>query len=323
MGNAYPSSQKSPPPPDSFPSLNPDKPLQSLSEEKLENPGSLEELHKKCKELFPMPFEGAKIVVQKGLSNHFQISHSLNMSSLTPSGYRFGATYVGTKQYGPGEAYPVLVGDIDPVGNLNANIYHKFTDNLISKFQAQIQNNRCAAAQYVLDYRGRNFSATATVANPDIVNMSGVFVGHYLQSVTKHLDLGAELAYQRNSSIPGSQVAVTSLAARYTGSDYVVSGTFGFSGWHICYYQKASSQLQLGVEFETNFRMQEASASIGYQVDIPKADLVFKGMVDTNWNVGATLDKKLSPPIPFTLTLSGMLNHQKNQFRLGLGFVIG
>ena len=87
-----------------------------------------------------MNFEGAKIAVQKGLSNHFQISHSLNMSSLSPSGYRFGATYVGTKQYGPGEAYPVLVGDIDPVGNLNANIYHKFNDNIIAKLQAQVLN---------------------------------------------------------------------------------------------------------------------------------------------------------------------------------------
>ena len=49
------------------------------------------------------------------------------------------------------------------------------------------------------------------------------------------------------------------------------------TGLHLCYYQKASEQLQLGVEFETRLRMMEAQASIGYQVDIPKADLVFKG----------------------------------------------
>lgn len=61
------------------------------------------------------------------------------------------------------------------------------------------------------------------------------------------------------------------------GSDFTLSGTLGFTGIHVCYYQKASEQLQLGVELETNFRMQEAVASIGYQIDIPKADLVFKG----------------------------------------------
>lgn len=49
------------------------------------------------------------------------------------------------------------------------------------------------------------------------------------------------------------------------------------TGLHLCYYQKASEQLQLGVEFETSLRLMEAHASLGYQVDIPKADLVFKG----------------------------------------------
>ena len=61
------------------------------------------------------------------------------------------------------------------------------------------------------------------------------------------------------------------------GSDYVVSGTLGTTGVHVCYYQKASEQLQLGVELETNLRVQEAVASIGYQVDLPRADLCFKG----------------------------------------------
>lgn len=62
-----------------------------------------------------------------------------------------------------------------------------------------------------------------------------------------------------------------------SGSDYSCSGTLGMTGLHLCYYQKASEQLQLGVEFETSLRLMEAQASLGYQVDIPKADLVFRG----------------------------------------------
>ena len=54
-------------------------------------------------DIFPVPFEGAKLLVNKGLSNHFQVSHSLAMSTLQPSGYKFGCTYVGTTQAGPGE----------------------------------------------------------------------------------------------------------------------------------------------------------------------------------------------------------------------------
>lgn len=65
--------------------------------------------------------------------------------------------------------------------------------------------------------------------------------------------------------------------SRYTTDNYQCSGTFGLSGIHLCYYQRASKQLQIGVELEANPRMQEAVASIGYQVDLPKSDVVFKG----------------------------------------------
>lgn len=34
---------------------------------------SYEELHRKCRDIFPIPFDGAKIMVNKGLSTHFQV----------------------------------------------------------------------------------------------------------------------------------------------------------------------------------------------------------------------------------------------------------
>lgn len=64
---------------------------------------------------------------------------------------------------------------------------------------------------------------------------------------------------------------------RYTTENVQLSGTLGVSGVHLCYYQKASKQLQIGVELEANHRMQECVASIGYQVDLPKSEVVFKG----------------------------------------------
>ena len=67
------------------------------------NPGSYEELHKKTKDVSPVIFEGFKLTVNKMLSTHFQISHSLNMSSVVPSVYKFGATFVGTNQFSPSE----------------------------------------------------------------------------------------------------------------------------------------------------------------------------------------------------------------------------
>jgi hypothetical protein len=103
------------------------------------NPGTIEELHKRCKEVFPNPIEGARLCMNKGLSNHFQVSHTLTMSNMMPPGYKFGATYVGTNIVGPGEAYPVMLGEMDPSGNLSANILHQFHPKMKTKLSTQVQ----------------------------------------------------------------------------------------------------------------------------------------------------------------------------------------
>lgn len=300
----------------------PDKEEASATENLSPNPGTLEDLHKKTKDVFPVMFEGGKFMLNKGLSNHFQVSHTVNFSTVQPPGYRFGATFVGTQQVSPSEAYPVLLGDIDPSGNLNANIIHQLLPNLRTKFVAQIQQSKWQAAQCTADYKGKNFTASLTLGNIDLINGSGVAVSHYLQQVTKNLDLGTELVYQYGSQVPGGRIAVNSVAARYSGDNYTASGTLGGAGIHLCYFQKATEQLQFGVELETSLRMQESVASMAYQIEIPKGNMVFRGTLDSNWTVGAVMEKKLMP-LPFTLALSAMLNHPKNQFKLGCGFIIG
>lgn len=152
-----------------------------------ENPGTIEDLHKRCKDVMPTNFEGAKLMIQKGLSSHFQVSHTINLSSTTPSGYKFGATYVGTNQLSPSEAFPVVLGDIDPSGNMNATIIHQFTPNIRCKFGSQIQDNKISAAQLTTDYKGNDFTASLTLVNTDLINESGVAVAHYLQSVSEVL----------------------------------------------------------------------------------------------------------------------------------------
>lgn len=53
--------------------------------------------------MFPSPFEGGRLVIGKGVSSHFQINHTLTLGPPMLSGYRFGATYVGCKQFSPQE----------------------------------------------------------------------------------------------------------------------------------------------------------------------------------------------------------------------------
>merc|ERR1719427_1035827 len=291
------------------------------------NPGTVEEMHQRCKEIFPMPFEGAKLLVQKGLSNNFQVSHTLTLASPQspmPSGYRFGATYVGaSKVFSVQEAYPILIGDMDPSGNLQANIIHAPTENLRTKMMVAIQENKWQSLQLTADYKGKDYTASLTTGNPDVFSGTGMGIAHYLQRVTPSLDLGAELAYQASPQIPGGHIGVLSCLARYSGPDFSLSGTLSNAGSvHACYYQKCSSDLSVGTELETNLRMGQSVGSVGYKVDIPRAGLTFKGSVNSDWEVKAVLEKKLLP-IPFTLALCGIINHPKQSFQMGAGLIVG
>jgi mitochondrial import receptor subunit TOM40 len=62
----------------------------------------------------------------------------MSTMSAQQSGYKFGATYVGSNSAGPGEIYPILVGDIDPSGNLNANIIHQIHPRCNFKFMYKV-----------------------------------------------------------------------------------------------------------------------------------------------------------------------------------------
>jgi len=288
------------------------------------NPGTVEELHAKWREMLPMPFVGAKLLVQKGLSNNFQVSHALTMSDCMPSGYRFGATYVGaSKIISMQEAYPILIGDMDPSGGLQANIIHAPSDNLRTKMMVAIQEGKWQNVQITADYKGKDYTASVTTGNPDLLGGTGMAVVHYLQSVTPKLSVGAELAYQAAPQIPGGHIGVLSGVARYAGSDFSMAGSISNAGSiNATYFQKCSADLSVGAELETNLRMGQSKGTIGYKVDIPRAGLTFKGCVDSDWEVKAVLEKKLLP-IPFTFSLCGILNHPKQDLKLGAGLIVG
>jgi mitochondrial import receptor subunit TOM40 len=285
------------------------------------NPGPFDELHKRCKDCFPVCFDGAKLMLNKGLSSHFQISHTLSMSPVN-NGYRFGVTYVGSKQLSASESFPVVLGETDLDGNVSATCIHQFSDKLRCKFMSQIQQNKIAATQLTGEYRSRLATSSLTVANPDLVSDSGILVGSYLRRVHPKLDLGLELVYQYGRQIPGAQISVLSYAARYLSDNFTAAGSLSSSGLHCSYYHKQRSDLQLGVEWETNLRLNESVASLGYQLELPKANATFRGSIDSQGTVSATLEKKLLP-LPFTFALSGAINHSKAQSRFGIAFIAG
>ena len=119
-------------------------------------------------------------------------------------------------------------------------------------------------------------------------------------------------------------MAVMSLAGRAKiGSDAALAFTLSNGGSaHLSFFQKCSENLQIGVETETNLRMGESTASLGYQFELPKGNVLMRGSIDTDFMIKGVLEKKLMP-LPFTLALCGLLNHRKNQYSFGCGLIIG
>ena len=53
-------------------------PPSSTAPDQTNCPGTVEDLHKACQNVFPMYFEGAKVLINKGLSSHFQVCSLFN-----------------------------------------------------------------------------------------------------------------------------------------------------------------------------------------------------------------------------------------------------
>ncbi|XP_060220645.1 mitochondrial import receptor subunit TOM40B isoform X2 [Meriones unguiculatus] len=270
-------------------------------------------------DVFPAQMEGVKLVVNKVLSSHFQVSHTVHMSALGLPGYHLHAAYAGDWQLSPTEVFPTVVGDMDSSGSLNAQVLLLLAERLRAKAVFQTQQAKFLTWQFDGEYRGDDYTATLTLGNPDLIGESVIMVAHFLQSITHRLVLGGELVYHRR---PGEEGAILTLAGKYSAVHWVATLNVGSGGAHASYYHKANEQVQVGVEFEANTRLQDTTFSFGYHLTLPQADMVFRGLVDSNWCVGAVLEKKMRP-LPVTLALGAFLNHWRNRFHCGFSITVG
>ncbi|KAF7474274.1 hypothetical protein GHT09_015014 [Marmota monax] len=55
--------------------------------------------------------------------------------------------------------------------------------------------------------------------------------------------------------------------------------------------------------------------------NVGSANMLFRGLVDSNWCLGAVLEKM--PPLPVTLALGTFLNHWLNRFHCGFSITVG
>lgn len=226
------------------------------------------------------------------------------------------------------EAYPLLIGDIEPSGNLNGQIITVFGPRVAPirfKMIAQVQKGSMENTQFTLDQRGRAYSAALTLGQLDLASKQGLCIGQYLQSVTSRLALGTEIMYQWSPQIPTGQMIVLGLGGKYTGGakrNWSLAASGNPASAHVAYYQQIGDMLQVAVDWETSLRMKQSIGSLSYAFDLAPAGVMFRGQIDTNWTVSATMEKRLQPS-PITFILSGAINHRRNMSQFGLGVMIG
>src|SRR5260370_13795595 len=91
------------------------------------------------------------------------------------------------------------------------------------------------------DFQGSDFSANIKARNPSPSNATGIYIGSYLQSISKNLALGFETLYQRPTPHEGD--LTTSYLAKLTATDssWIATGQVQPSGVvQATYWQKLS-----------------------------------------------------------------------------------
>lgn len=289
-----------------------------------DGPCALENMHNKAHDVFPVPFSGIKLLINKGLSPHFQVSHSLTLSSGEIGGYRFGATYAGHNKVSETEAYPVLMSELQPNGQMQAQIVNQFAPNCRARYIAQIQKFVMTNQQIAGEICNDKWQASLTLINPDLNRGEVMVAADTMRKMSDRLYMGSMFFYNCSRQLPGGYDGIWSLGGKFVSSFWQFAATvrpFQLA-FHSSFHMKVNENLQLAAELESNFQQQSSVATLGYQYDLSKSNVIFKAQIDSNWNVAAFLEKRLFP-FPFTFAVSALGNSVASKYEVGVGLTVG
>jgi len=324
----FPSSSSSayPVPPSSsyFPGLGPlgavyNRFYQWRASLSLPNPGTVENLQKEVKNthLTNFFFDGARADITKGLSMSpaFQTTHSFTLGSQTSSpSYNFGTVFATQNVF--------MQGGVDHEGNVNARVNQGWSTNNVTKVQAQFsQRDGHNMVQVEHDYQGLDYSANVKAINPLPTDLTGIYIGNYLQSFTKNIALGFETLYQRPT--PDMEEISTSYLLKYasTKRDWIATAQVQPAGiLQATYWQKLSDKVEVAADLQLIAAptRRDAIATLGAKYDLRMA--TFRAQVDSTGKVSALLEQRFAPTLSFLV--SGEIDHFKNAAKVGVGVMI-
>jgi mitochondrial import receptor subunit TOM40 len=211
--------------------------------------------------------------------------------------------------------------------NLNGVFRHAWSPYSVTKVVAQVSQkkkelNRMISnlftkltnmpghsmLQVEQEVNGTDYAMTFKTMNPNPLELTGLYMASYLQSVTQQLVVGSEIVLQRPT--PDMEETAMSLVGKYTGKDYIATAQFqGVGAIQASYYQRINEKVDFGVELNLMVQggRREAVATVGGKFDFRQA--TFRGQIDTTGRVSAVLEEKMAPG--FSFLISGDLDHMK------------
>ncbi|KAG6748952.1 hypothetical protein NC652_032142 [Populus alba x Populus x berolinensis] len=274
-----------------------------------------EELHREAlMSLKPEYFEGMRFDFTKGLNQKFSLSHSVMMGpmeipsqsseaiKIPTAHYEFGANFIDQKT--------MLIGRVLTDGRVNARVKCDLTDDLALKANAQLTNEpHMSHVMLNFDYKGKDYRSQLQLGN------GALFGASYIQSVTPHMSLGAEVFWAGQHRKSG-----VGYAGRYETDKMVAAGQVASTGlMALSYVQKVSEKVSLATDFMYNYLSKDVTASVGYDYALRQARL--RGKIDSNGCTSAFLEERLNMGLNFVL--SAELDHKKKDYKFGFGLTVG
>lgn len=290
----------------------------------LPNPGTVENLQKEVKntELNNYIFDGARADLSKTLSAQpvFQVTHSFALASqVAMPSYNFGALFINNSGL-------YMQGNVDHEGNVNARLNQAWGGSTTNttKIQAQLSSrDGHNMIQMEQDYQGRDYSVNLRAINPSPTDLTGIYMGNYLQSLTRNLAVGVEALYQRPT--PMQSETNVSYMFKYTSGlrDWIATAQFQPAGILMAsYWQKLSEKLDVAAELsviaaqQAQRRTAVATLSAKYELRMS----TFRAQLDSTGKVSALLEQRFAPT--FAFLFAGEIDHFKNAAKVGVGVMI-
>ncbi len=174
-------------------------------------------------------------------------------------------------------------------------------------------------AQFEHEYTGDDFTASLKAINPSFLDggVTGIFIGHYLQSVTPKLAIGLEAVWQRVGLSQGPE-ATASYVGRYKSEDWIATAQLQPQGaLNTSYWRKLSDSVQAGVDMTLTVvptaaglmggigLQKEGVTTFGAKYDFRMS--TFRAQIDSKGKLSCLLEKRVAAPV--TMTFSAVVDH--------------